>query len=93
MALAIDVDRVSEVLLADGWHRCDTDETDVSTFSMDAYEYLWRPDPDDQWNITVMGHGNDYMGHTGFTFTEDDVRVFGPLSAIQAVRTAKEPKA
>ncbi len=39
MSLAIDVDNVSAVLLADGWHTV----ADQS-FEIDAYEFMWQGD-------------------------------------------------
>jgi hypothetical protein len=41
MSLAIDVDRVAAVLLADGWHTVSND-----SFELDAYEYLQHDDED-----------------------------------------------
>lgn len=39
MSLAVDVDRVAQVLLADGWHTVDFNEG-VSSFDLDAYEFI-----------------------------------------------------
>jgi hypothetical protein len=41
MSLSIDIDRVSDVLLADGWHRV-IFQNGESTFLIDAYEYIQR---------------------------------------------------
>jgi len=39
MSLAIDIDKVATVLLADGWHTVEDD-----SFDIDAYEYVAHPD-------------------------------------------------
>jgi hypothetical protein len=39
MSLAIDIDKVSDVLLADGWHHVEFAKGQ-STFVIDAYEFL-----------------------------------------------------
>ena len=43
MSLAIDVDKVGGVLLADGWHKVRWQDG-RSTFDIDAYEYVreWK---------------------------------------------------
>jgi hypothetical protein len=38
VSLAIDVDHVTEVLLADGWHI-----VAEQSFTLDSYEYIWWP--------------------------------------------------
>ena len=88
MSLEIDIDRVSAVLLADGWH----DVADVS-FMVDAYEYL---------DFGHAG-GHDYPpgkamllhnGGAGFAFMEPGGQwIYGPVSSILAVRTDSQEKA
>lgn len=95
MSLAIDVDAVTAVLLADGWHR-----VAKKSFFLDSYEYLWsgregtkvkdlRPDQD---HILLHGGGQSGISATGFSFLEQidrtgiPQRISGPLTAILAVR-------
>lgn len=89
MSLGIDIDRVAAVLLADGWH-----EVKNQSFAMDAYEFLWYPDPDDRSRVDVVhGGGDNGICATGFEFEADDELIYsGPLTSILAVRyhTAKE---
>lgn len=83
MSLAIDVDRITAVLLPDGWHTV----ADQS-FTIDAYEYLWNPpgtrhDPD-----VLHGGGQSGVCASGFAFrSPDESTIAGPLTAIAAVRT------
>ena len=51
MSLAIDIDKVSDVLLADGWHHVES-ANGKSTFVIDAYEFLER-----------RGEGRDPISH------------------------------
>ena len=89
MSLAIDIDRVDAVLLADGWH-----EVVDFSFALDAYEYVWYSGGRTRWDgsdrepvVFVMGdeaHG----GYTGYSFREPDGRIVaGPCAAILAVRS------
>jgi len=74
MSLAIDTDRVTAVLLADGWH----DVVDKS-FNLDAYEFMW--------DGRLVGSGSSA---TGYDFEEGNgSRLAGPLTAIIAVRYTK----
>jgi hypothetical protein len=83
MSLAIDIDKVSAVLLADGWHECG------DTFSFDAYEYVWEAggcggslrDAQNFWGASTHGQSS-----TGFIFHEDGRAVCGPMSSILAVK-------
>jgi hypothetical protein len=87
MSLAIDVDKVKAVLLADGWH----DVKDAS-FSLDSYEYLWYGDGDDRRDPMILLGGGDepLIPARGFTFTTtDDDLLSGPLTSILAVRTIR----
>lgn len=94
MSLAINIDKVGRVLLADGWHTVKDD-----SFAMDAYEFLWYPDEDTTIMDAQIVHGGGQSGicSTGFTFKErgdkryDDPEMWisGPLTAIQAVETRK----
>ena len=78
MSLAINVDDVVAVLLADGWH-----EVYGRSFDIDAYEYTAGKkqvisfDPETSVGVTYMG----------FVFTDSKGdRLAGPMTAIQAVR-------
>lgn len=76
MSLAIDVDRVASVLIADSWYAVAD-----SSFTLDSYEYLWD-------GAAVLGGGQDpLLPAIGFEFTESSGYVMaGPLTAILAVR-------
>jgi hypothetical protein len=66
MSLAIDVDNITHVLLADGWH-----EVHDASFGTDSYEFVRRE-----------GAG------AGFSFTEGDHVLCGPLTSVLAIRLA-----
>jgi len=77
MSLAIDVDKVTSVLLADGaWH-----DVSADTFMCDAYEFIWD---------AGGGHTDIFQesGHTvGYSFRDHaGVTISGPLTAILAVK-------
>ena len=75
MSLAIDVDEVSAVLLADGWH-----EVGDQSFSLAAYEYIHG-------GATIHKGGEAGLTSTGFRFSDAGGYVmYGPLTAILAVR-------
>lgn len=79
MSLYIEVDEVTEVLLADGWHAV----TDKS-FNLDSYEYHWG-------ETVLHGGGNSGVCATGYTFVDaDGDTLFGPLTALLAVKTRKQ---
>lgn len=80
MSLGIDVDHVHSVLLADGWHDVWND-----SFFLDSYEFMWDEE-------CVHGGGQSDICAVGFSFTEScvgfpDKPIYGPLTAILAVRT------
>jgi hypothetical protein len=102
MSLAIDIDAVTAVLLADGWHEVIDD-----SFYLDAYEFLESPKPEDPnldrerrghaaWDSdaqTVLGGGQQRLvPATGFSFqtefTDTICWLSGPLTSILAVRTS-----
>lgn len=99
MSLAIDVDTVVRVLLADGWH-----DVEDASFGLDSYEYLWsgrsgvsvadldrrQGDPEYRYdrNEPMILHGGGASGicACGFVFkTKDGTKLYGPLTAILAV--------
>lgn len=73
MSLAIDVDRVSSVLIAGSWYTVAN-----NSFALDSYEYLWNGDALPQ---------DPLLPASGFAFTEPNGYVVaGPLTSILAVR-------
>jgi hypothetical protein len=86
VSLAIEVDHVEEVLLADGWHPVTKNSDGVSTFSLDSYEFVWEAGGDP--NYLLHGGGRSGVCATGFSFRETahGARISGPLTAILAVR-------
>ncbi len=86
MSLSLDVDKVTAVLLVDGWH-----EVAEDSFGLDSYEYLWWPPglADGKEPHVLHGGGRAGICSTGFQFKSDaGDAISGPLSAIQAVRTS-----
>lgn len=76
MSLYIDVDKVTEVLLTDGWHTVAD-----SSFNLDSSEYHYG-------DMLLHGGGNSGVCATGFTFIDDQGKtLFDPLTAILAVNT------
>jgi hypothetical protein len=103
MSLAIDVDRVKAVLLADGWHA-----VEHQSFTLDSYEYIWYSSAAEKAKgdfQTMHGGGRDGLCATGFSFAtppraghqgdEADVGdyIVGPLTAILAVRYGSDDEA
>ena len=84
MSLAIDIDKVTAVLLTDGWH-----EVKDASFSLDSYEYLWYQRRDDP--MILLGGGDEpQIPARGFAFTTtDDDQLSGPLTSILAVKTIR----
>ena len=76
MSLLIERSKVCRVMIANKWVDCY-----VSSFTIDAYEYIWRDDE--------RHHEADLvcLKEYGFAFTRKDTGriVFGPMSSIQAV--------
>ena len=95
MSLSIDVDRISGVLLGDGWHKIASREDGRSSFGMDSYEFL-EPHPDSKRDpiMHLKGGQEDLIPATGSHWTEPDgSTVFCPLTAILAVRYPGKKKA
>jgi hypothetical protein len=79
MSLAIDLDDVTAVLLADGWH-----EVAGESFTLDAYEFMWR-------GQSAHSGGSSGVCSTGFAFkTPAGEHLAGPLTAVLAVRQTPE---
>ncbi len=90
MSIAINIDLVTEVLLADGWHTVTDD-----SFNLDSYEYIHGDLYSDRGVTILLGGGTDRLvPATGFTFTDKTGhRISGPLTAVLAVRQkATDPK-
>ena len=86
MSLLIDVDQVTRVLIAGRWW----DVADNS-FTLDAYEYVWRHRGVDRAPLVEHGGGESGVCATGFRFKvagdllNESRFIAGPLTAIQAV--------
>ena len=80
MSLAIDIDSVTGVLLADGWHEVIND-----SFDLDAYEYMQG---EGERRTMLFGGGHEKLiPATGFTFQSAGSEwITGPLTSILAVR-------
>lgn len=76
MSLSIDVDKVTDVLLADGWHRVRD-----KSFGLDSYEYLWGE------RVQLGGGQVEGVPSTGATWKEPDgAIVYCPITAVLAVK-------
>jgi hypothetical protein len=82
MSLAIDVDNITHVLLADGWH-----EVHDTSFAIDSYEFMWRQGMGDK---PMLGGGQEkHVAAAGFSFAESDHTLSGPLTSVLAVKTQR----
>lgn len=79
MSLAIDVDKVTAVLLPDGeWY-----DVEGNSFDLDAYEFKHE-------GTSIHGGGQGGVSATGFVFKVRNRGVmYGPLTAIVAVRVGE----
>jgi|SRR5215831_4087443 len=96
MSLAIDIDKVHDVLLPDGkWH-----EVADQSFEMDSYEYLRASQAnvgDHNESVRLKGGQEKLVPATGARWTERDSkgnerRMFCPVTAIQAVAYVQKRK-
>ena len=79
MSLAIEVDHITHVLLADGWHTVHD-----ASFGIDSYEFMSREGMGDS---PMLGGGQDkHIAAPGFSFSEDDQILCGPLTSVLAVK-------
>ena len=85
MSLAINVDRVEAVLLADGWHEVSLNEQNVSSFTLDAYDFIRRVEGKDP-IVLLSGVSMAGVPSTGVSWLEKGVRVSCPLTAVLAVK-------
>jgi hypothetical protein len=78
VSLAISVDKVKTVLLADGWH-----DVAGASFTVGAYEYA-------RGDAIAFPSGQLGENPTGFGFREPSGdHLYGPLTAILAVRIVR----
>jgi hypothetical protein len=97
MSLAIEVDDITHVLLADGWH-----EVSDASFGTDSYEFMRREGTGDspilgggqeKQDIAAAGHrgstSREHIAAAGFSFTEGDHILSGPLTSVLAVKTQR----
>ena len=93
MSLAIEVDDITHVLLADGWHTVHD-----ASFGIDSYELIWHEGMADspmlgggqEKHIAAAGHrgstSREHIAAAGFSFTESDHVLYGPLTSVLAVK-------
>ncbi|HEV3091291.1 MAG TPA: hypothetical protein VGX91_07615 [Candidatus Cybelea sp.] len=93
MSLAIDIDLVTDVLLADGWHHVEND-----SFEIDAYEFLqtWFNEVEKS-QSRLLGGQEALVPSRGFFFSElhggEDVATYGPITSIIALRARQRTEA
>jgi hypothetical protein len=82
MSLAIDVDTVTDVLLADRWHK-----VKGTSFALDAYEYMYQGE-------AVLGGGQVAgVPSTGAEWSEaNGAHIACPVTAILAVKIKPKKK-
>jgi hypothetical protein len=85
MSLAINVDRVEAVLLADGWHEVSLNDKSVSSFTLDAYDFI-RPVEGKDPIVLLSGGTVAGVPSTGASWVEKGVRVACPVTAVLAVK-------
>jgi hypothetical protein len=92
MSLAIDVDKVEAVLLADGWHEVIFYEG-KSSFTLDAYEFVRNTEKETNPRIDVSGWKVEGVPSTVACWDglvpgrRDQIcRVYAPLTSILAIR-------
>jgi hypothetical protein len=94
MSLAIEVDDITHVLLADGWHTVHD-----ASFGIDSYEFMRHEGMGDSptlgggqdKHIAEAGHrgsrtSRKHIAAAGFSFTESDQVLCGPLTSVLAVK-------
>lgn len=81
MSLLINAESVAAVLIAGEWHDCEP-----KSFTLDSYEFA---EDDGQDAFVLHAGGRSGVCATGFQFTDKrGATVYGPLTSVQAVRTA-----
>jgi hypothetical protein len=87
MSLAINIDAVDGVLLADGWHKIHK-----NSFEIDAYEFL-RGGSSENEKPRLAGGQEALIPAAGATWTESDgTQIFCPLTAVLAVRYGRKSR-
>jgi hypothetical protein len=97
MSLEIDVEKISEVLLVDGWHKVNAVGDGRSSFGLDAYEFrelTAQENPTAQEKkVEQAEEGKREATTPGARWTESDgSRVFCPVTSILAVKYAGQQK-
>ena len=93
MSLAIDVNKVTHVLLADGWHEVVWDKVSkTSSFDTDAYEFVQGREGDKE-SISLFdgGQSKEVISTTGATWHDADSEtiIVCPLNAVLALKVAE----
>ena len=81
MSIAIDIDHVTRVLMADGWH-----DVLAGSFTCDAFEFVWKEGQADKdrgyvWGVPACSVGMEWQELRG----PGIVFVSAPLSSLIAV--------
>lgn len=99
MSLEIDVEKISEVLLSDGWHKVSPVGDGRSSFGLDVYEFNEaNPQKNDEHEKSDVQRSSEQPanegqeqtnGRNGARWTESDgSRIFCPVTSILAVKYA-----
>ncbi len=92
MSLAIDIDKVTSVLIGGEWHSVAKNDEGVSSFDLDAYEFVMGSHLDAKGLPRLVHAGGAHdIGSAGFEFkAPNGVRIAGPMTAIQAVQMSMD---
>jgi hypothetical protein len=90
MSLEIDVEKISEVLLADGWHKVSAVGDGRSSFGLEIYEFREAKPATQESPVPQTKEGQEQTAsRSGARWTESDgSRVFCPVTSILAVKYA-----
>lgn len=96
MSFEIDVEKISEVLLADGWHKISAVGDGRSSFGLDVYKFhegMALEKSESRQNSGQREEGEEQSSAAGARWTESDgSRVFCPVTSILAVKYAGPKK-
>jgi len=97
LSLEIDVEKISEILLADGWHKVSAVGDGRSSFGLDIYQFQESPSQEPPAPQPNAGQptkaGQEHETRSGARWTESDgSRVFCPLTSILAVKYRGQQK-
>lgn len=86
MSLAINMPKITRVLLADGWHECQGISIDAYEFGVYVWDREWGSNGYPRFRSEHAGGQSDVCA-TGFEFHDEDTAqtIAGPLTAILAV--------